>query len=78
MSSISERAIHREVAGLRSENFQNLANHNGTMRSGRRFAGVDHFRDVCGIAIRRMLLVLFGKVAGIPSGVAWAAFRLVR
>ena len=78
VTSIPERAIDREIAGLRSEDFQNLANHDGTMRSGRRFACGDHFRDIFRIAVRRVLLVLFGEVAGISAGITWTAFRLVR
>jgi hypothetical protein len=72
MAAIAQRAINAEFAWLRSKDLHDLADHDRPVRAGRRLAAGDHFGNVFGISLRRMLLVFFREVARILSAVAGA------
>ena len=61
MAAVAQRAINGEFARPRSKDFQDLANHDRTMRARRRLAGGGHLGDVARIALRRVLFVLLRK-----------------
>ena len=69
MAAVAERAINGEFTCLRSKDLYSLAKHDRPMRAGGSLASVDHFGDVIGIALRRMLFILLRKVSRILSSV---------
>src|SRR5881227_441169 len=69
MAAVAQRAINGEFACLRSKDFHDLANHDRPMRAGGSFAAGDHFGDVAGITLRRVLFILLRKVSRILSSV---------
>src|SRR5262249_48760518 len=74
MTAVTERAIHSEFTGTRSQNLQNLANHDRPMHPRRRLARGNHLLDVIGITLRRMLLIVFGKMPRILSAIPRSPF----
>ena len=69
MTAVTKRAIHRQFAGPRREHFQNFRHHDGPVRSGRRFAGREHFRHGVAVALRVALLVFLLEPARVFAGI---------
>src|SRR5437762_1983876 len=63
MSAVAERAIHRDLTGLRVEHFENLRDHDRPVRPRRRLAGREHLRNGFGVASRVALFILLLKAA---------------
>ena len=69
MAAVAQRAINGEFASLRSQDFHDFVNHDRPVHAGGRLAAGDHLRDVAGITLRRVFLILFRKVSRILSSV---------
>src|SRR5262249_30259661 len=65
MTAIPERAVDDEFARLGSKNFEDLANHDRTMRACRRLSSGNHLSRGAGIELRRELFVLLRKMSRI-------------
>src|ERR1039458_3117562 len=72
VAAVAERAIHRDFAGLRREDGENLRDHDRAMRAHRSFSAGDDFRN--GFRIAAVLLVFVLKPARIFSTITHAAF----
>ena len=70
MATETERAIDRDRAGLRSEDFENLGNHDRAMRARGCLAGREHFRHRLRVTLRIALLVFLLEAPRIFSRIA--------
>src|SRR5256885_7694427 len=58
MAAVAERAVHRDVAGLRGQGGEDFCHHDRTMRAGGSLTGCNDFRNGGGITRRIVFLVL--------------------
>ena len=70
VAAVAQGAIHGHFARLRMQHLENLRDHDGPVRAGRRLAGGEHFRDRFGVTLRMPFLVFFFEAARIFSRIA--------
>ena len=68
MPTVTQGAIHCELARPRLKDLDNIANHDGSMRAGGRPPAGNNFVEIGRIPLRRMLFVFLRKVTRVlPS-----------
>lgn len=68
-----KRAIGHDISRLRRKDFENLANHNRSVRPRRSFAGFEHLGDSIAITFRIMLLIFLLEPTRMFAGITWSA-----
>lgn len=73
MSTVTEGAIHSDIAGLGREHFENLGNHDGPVHACGCFARRKNLGDGLGETLRVMLLVFLAETARVRAAIAHPA-----
>ena len=73
VTTVTKRAVHRDLARLRREHFQNFRHQDGPVRAGGRFPRREHFFHGVGVTRRVVLLVFIREATGIFTGVTRTA-----
>lgn len=74
MPSVAEGAIDCGFAGFGGDGLHDLVHHDRTMCAGGGLSRCRDFRDVVGVALRGVFLVLVLETSRVFAGVAFAAF----